>query len=133
MTKKNTDGIKGLSGFDRKFPDEAACIEHLIEGRWHGHITCPFCEHDKIYNIKRRRFKCAKCRKIFSATTGSMYHRSKISLRDWYKAQFYIAKSPHMYNCVKLADDLGISQDLAWFIMMKISEILTICKTGNAL
>ena len=58
--------FKNLAQLTEYFADKQTCIEYLTNLRWNGNVTCTFCGHDKVYELKgeNKRFKCAKCRKI---------------------------------------------------------------------
>jgi len=40
-----------LPEFERRFPDEAACAEWLLEHRWGGGFACPGCGHDRFWRL----------------------------------------------------------------------------------
>ena len=78
---------------------DTTCREYLEQMRWGGNIVCPHCENnEKIYTMKKN-YKCAKCRKQFSVTKGSIFENSAIPLQKWFAGIWLITshKNDH-YN-----------------------------------
>lgn len=109
------------------FSDENVCREYIIQQRWKNGIECPVCGCSKIYKIKQgNRFKCGDryCKKIFSATTGTMYENTKIPLSTWLVAIWFITGRKKGISSCQLASDLGITQKTAWFLLHRIRAML---------
>src|SRR3954462_8861993 len=51
-----TDFPTSLPEFERRFPDEAACAEWLLERRWGSGFACPECGHDRFWRLGRKVF-----------------------------------------------------------------------------
>ena len=110
-----------------KFKDEAACREFMVQQRWNGEPTCPYCGHKKAYKIEGgKRFKCANqtCYKKYSVTVGTVFEASNIPLTTWFPAIYIIASHKKGISSVQLAKDLGVSQKTAWFMLHRIRESL---------
>jgi transposase-like protein len=67
--------------------DERACWQFFVETRFGGKDTvrCPYCgsigkHHFRIHD--KRRWKCYGCRSTFGVTTGTIFDRHKLSLRE---------------------------------------------------
>ena len=69
-----------------RFPDQAACIEHLEEIRWQNKPRCPKCEG---LNPTRKnesglgrigRWHCTDCGASFKVTSGTIFAGTKIPL-----------------------------------------------------
>lgn len=100
---------------------EKTCLEYLEYWRWKGNIVCPNCKHDKAYKFSDGvRYKCAKCRKQFTAKVGTIFQSSKISLPKWFVAMFLLNGAKKGISSYQLARDLGVTQDTAWFMMHRI-------------
>jgi transposase-like protein len=78
-----TDFPKSLPEFERRFPDEAACAEWLLEHRWARGFACPACGHDACWRLGRKvlTLQCRACRRETSVTAGTVMHRSHLLLR----------------------------------------------------
>jgi len=107
------------------FKDESTCISYLEQQRWGGKPYCPHCGHDKVYRTNRG-FKCAnkECHKKFSATSGSIFDNTKISLRVWYAAIYVCTAHKKGISSLQLSRDLGVTQKTAWFVLHRVREML---------
>lgn len=112
------------------FSDKNKCEDYLAEMRWNGSITCVFCNHNKIYQLKRknRRYKCSNCQKQFSVIKGTIFENSPLSLQKWFTALYLISAHRKGISSVQLASDLGVTQKTAWFMLQRIRFAL---KTKN--
>lgn len=104
------------------------CTDYLTEMRWGDKITCTFCNHDKVYELKgvNKRYKCAKCRKQFSAIKGTIFENSPIPLQKWFIAVYIISSHKKGVSSVQLASDLGVTQKSAWFMAQRIRFALKV-------
>lgn len=110
-------------GFFQKFPDEKACEDFIINARWPRGVYCPHCGGYRIYRLERqKRFKCAACRKQFSARTGSVLAESKVTLQQWLLATWLLTSHRKGFSSVQLAKTLGVTQKTAWFLAHRIRE-----------
>ncbi len=107
------------------FKDEETCKAYYAEKRWNGNVVCPHCNHDKVYTTNRG-YKCAnkECHKKFSVTVGTIFENSKIPLRTWFASMFLISTSKKGISSLQLAEQLGITQKTAWFVLHRIREML---------
>lgn len=95
---KNT--FNNLIEVTQYFSDKQRCIDYLTNIRWNGNVTCAHCNHTKVYELKgaTKRYKCASCRKQFSATKGTIFENSPISLQKWFVAP----SNPHFGRWEKI-------------------------------
>lgn len=112
-----------LPQFIKKFPDENACEQYIINARWPRGMSCPHCGNHRIYRIERfRRFKCGKCHKQFTVRTNSVLAESKIPLQKWLMAVWILTSNSKGMSSIQLGKTLGISQKSAWFLAHRIRE-----------
>ncbi|MBL7753308.1 MAG: IS1595 family transposase [Chitinophagaceae bacterium] len=128
--------FKSIHEFNDYFQDEKTCLETYEKLRWNGDIVCPHCESEKIYKVPTRSKKAAlkgthsyrcgnrKCDKHFSATTGTIFESSKITLRTWFTAIYYCTNTKKGISSVQLAEFLGVTQKTAWFIGHRVRAML---------
>ncbi len=104
------------------FQDKATCIEYITQLRWAGNPKCAFCGHDHVYELKGayKRYKCAKCRKHFSAIKGTIFENSTIDLSKWFMAIFIMSTHRKGISSVQVARDIGVTQKSAWFMMQRV-------------
>jgi transposase-like protein len=99
------------------------CKKHLAVTRWGDTPTCPYCACKKCYTTATR-YKCSKCRRLFTVTVGTIFHNSKISLDKWYLAIYYVTNNKKGISSYQLGRDLGIAQSTAWFMLHRIRYTL---------
>jgi transposase-like protein len=98
--------------------------------RWPNGVCCPHCGHDKAYRIKstnpdRPRWKCAACRRKFSATTGTVFEASHIPLGKWLYAIYMICSSKKGVSASQIHRQLRVAYSTAWFMMHRIRWAMT--------
>jgi transposase-like protein len=124
MSKKQlkcVSSFKTLVEVAEYFRDEKTCIEHLKKWRWNGNPTCPHCKHEKVYEFSDgKRYKCAGCRKQFTATVGTIFHSKKISLFKWYLAIFLNSAHKKGISSLQLATHIGVTPCNAWYMLTKL-------------
>lgn len=127
MAKKILNKAKLNSVIDllETFPDEKSCREQLERMRWDGKPICPYCKHDKIYRCKTQSYKCAKCRRLFNVTVGTIFENSKVPLRKWFLATFILTSHKKGIASMQLAKDIDVTQKTAWFMLHRIRHMLS--------
>ncbi len=79
--------------FDLRFPDDDACLDHLMRVRYGDRFACPKCEREAhYYRIKgkrnRRVYACEWCNHHVSPTAGTPFAKTRVSLRMWFQVMF---------------------------------------------
>ena len=118
-----TDFPRSLLEFERRFPDEAACAEWLLERRWAGGFVCPGCGHDGYWRLGRKvlTLQCRACRRETSVTAGTVMHRSHLPLRIWFIAAWLVATHRDGMSARRLWLQLGLgSYKSAWLLLRKL-------------
>jgi transposase-like protein len=108
-----------------QFPDNEACRQHLAKIRWPNGVKCPRCESDRVSELKgRKQWTCCACRYRFSATAGTIFHKSHIGLRIWFMAIFIVLNAKKSISSLQLKRELGISQECCWHMVHRIREAM---------
>jgi len=104
------------------FQDNKTCIEYITQLRWNGKPQCAFCGHDHVYELKgaNKRYKCAKCRKHFSAIKGTIFENTTVPLAKWFMAIFILSTHRKGISSVQVGRDIGVTQKTAWFMMQRV-------------
>lgn len=107
------------------FKDESICKDYLETIRWNGELKCAYadCGHDKVYKCKGR-FKCSKCKRIYSVRVGTIFEDSKIPLQKWFAAIYLITSHKKGISSLQLHRDLGVTQKTAWFLLHRVRTSL---------
>jgi ISXO2-like transposase domain/Transposase zinc-ribbon domain len=118
-----TNFPRSLPEFERRFPDEAACAEWLLERRWEHGFACPGCGHDGYWRLGRKvlTLQCRACRRETSVTAGTLMHRSHLPLRVWFTAAWLVATHKNGMSARQLGQQLGLgSYKSAWLLLQKL-------------
>lgn len=117
--------IKNMIQLIDTFKTENDCHLYLADMRWNGQVVCPECGSIHIYTCHSKRYsfvsyRCADCKKDFSARTGTIFAETRLSLRKWFMAIFILTNHSKGISSVQLGKDLGITQKTAWFLNHRI-------------
>lgn len=111
--------------FAQQFSDNDKCRKYLETLRWNDKPVCPHCGHEKSYKFKNGLlYKCADCRKKYTATVGTIFENSKIPLNKWFWAIYITTSHKKGISSCQLARDIDVTQKTAWFILHRIREML---------
>ena len=125
-----------LSTVTRKFKTEEECLEHLEKTRWPDGVRCPTCGCDRVCkgtrkpsakNHRTRFYQCLEptCKAQFSATNGTIFHRSHIPLSTWFMAITLIMDAKKGMSALQLQGHLGIgSYKTAWYMCHRIRKAM---------
>ena len=112
----------------KTMPSERACRRYFEQYRWEGgNPICPRCGSGNFYRIEGgMRFMCAEkeCEKKYSVLLGTIFQSSKIPLSKWFTAIYLSTSRKKGISSCQLARDLGITQKSAWFMIMRIRELM---------
>ena len=113
---------KTILEFEDRFPDEDACWKTLREVRWPEGFVCPRCGHGASSFVSTRRLEqCRRCRYQCSVTAGTVFHRTKVPLRTWFWAIFFLARHKQGISALQLQKDTGLgSYETAWTMLHKL-------------
>lgn len=121
-----------FSTLSRMTEDEArAFIEEL---RWPNGPICPHCQSTDVYKITPKTAKsktrpglysCAKCRKQFTVTVGTIFEGSRIPLSKWVVAFYLMNSSKKGISAHQLHRTLGVTYKTAWFMEHRIRESMS--------
>ena len=118
--------FKSLPEFSKLFPDEQACIAFLEKERWGDHVVSPFDPESKVYKCKGNRYKCKNTGKYFNVRTGTIFENSKVSLRKWMLACYFVVEMKRGVSSLQLSKIVGVTQKTAWFMLQRIHNCFNI-------
>src|SRR4051795_13621122 len=122
-----TDFPRSLPEFERRFPDEAACAEWLLERRWGRGFACPGCGHGECWRLGRKvlTLQCRACRRETSVTAGTVMHRSHLPLKVWFTVAWLVATHRNGMSARQLWFQLGLgSYKSAWLLLRKLRRAM---------
>jgi transposase-like protein len=121
-----TSGPSTLIEFQEMFPDEAACWAHLRAVRWPEGFKCPACQHRESSWLSRRRLEqCRACRRQTSVTAGTVLHGTRVGLRIWFLAFYFVGRHKKGISALQFQRDTGLgSYQTAWSLLHKVRSAL---------
>jgi hypothetical protein len=115
-----------IQAFARRFGDEGACARHLAELRWPHGFRCQGCGGREAWQlvVRPRVFECRACGKQVSVTSGTVMHRSKVSLVEWFWAAWSFAQDKRGVSALHLSRVLGRRYETVWKLLHKVRAAL---------
>jgi transposase-like protein len=114
-------GRIGLLDLQARFPTDEKCREYLANVRYPGGFLCPRCGSPAAGEIQTRHlWQCKRCRGQVSLTAGTLFHKSRTSLREWFWAIFLVACDKRGHSALQLSKELGIPYVRAWLMLHRI-------------
>lgn len=115
-----------LHAFQETFPDEASCWRWLRRAGWPKGIRCSRCAGRDCYRLGRRNLaQCRSGRYQVSLTAGTLLHKTRVPLRTWLLAVFFVAHHKQSISALQLQRDAGLgSYKTAWLILHKLRSVL---------
>lgn len=107
------------------FPNQASCIAHLENLRWHGEPECPYCKSK--HSSKRhesQRHICNGCNRSYSVLVGTIFESTKLPLTQWFLAISLILNAKKGLSARQLSRDLGINRKTGWYLQMRIRQAM---------
>lgn len=113
------------------FSTEHKAVNWLEGVRWGESHVCAHCGCvENINKSKSKKFTywCCNCHKQFTVKTNTIMHSSKLSMKKWVVAIYYLLTARKGISSMQLSKELGITQKSAWFMLQRIRES---CKQGD--
>ena len=108
------------------FPDDDACLKWLVEYLYPQGIICRVCEKvTKHYPIKGRKvYSCSGCGHHVSPTAGTIFHKSRTPLTDWFHAIYLMSMNKAGTSAKQIERELGCTYKTAWRMMHQIRKMM---------
>ena len=123
-----------LIDINKELNTEEKCLAWLEAQRWPDKVRCLVCGNDEIYRFKRTGktkkvqylYQCKEktCRYQFSATTGTIFHRSHLPLVKWFMAISIIVSAKKGMAANQMKEHIGVSYKTAWYLCHRIREAM---------
>ena len=113
---------KTLIEFQERFPNEESCWALLRHERWSRGFVCPRCGSRGSHFIGTRSLEqCRRCRYQASVTAGTVFHRTRVPLRVWFLAVFFLGRHKKGISALQFQKDAGLgSYQTAWTLLHKL-------------
>ncbi len=117
-----------IEDFNRQFPTDDACFEHLREQRFpNGIALCHTCKAERQHHrIKGRPvYACDECLTQISPMAGTIFEHSSTSLRLWYYAMYLMASTRCGISAKQIQRETGVTYKTAWRMFRQIRSLLS--------
>lgn len=116
-----------LSQFIDRYDSEENCQSAVEQFRWPEGFKCPKCGNYDPYTYQRggtKVFQCRHCRTQTSLTEGTIFHSTKLQLRIWFQAMFFITQNKNNVSALELKRHLGVCYRTAWRVKQKLMQVM---------
>lgn len=112
--------------FEDWFVSDEACTAYLEQLRWPTGFCCPACAvMDTPGRATRGRLICRACRHQSSVTAGTIFDKTRTSLRVWFAAAWYITNQKQGVSALGLQRVLGLSSyQTAWAMLHRFRRAM---------
>ena len=115
---------ESLPGFQKMFPNDAACARYLEAIRWRDGFQCPKCNvtaEPFRFSARPHQLRCRGCEKDTSLTAGTVMNRTHMPLSTWFWAAFLVSSQTPGMSAVQLQRQLGLTRiETAFQILHKL-------------
>jgi len=120
------DFPRTLREFQARFATEAACRAYLAASRWPEGYRCPRCTHTTAFELAARGlWQCKACGHQTSVTAGTVLHRTRTSLREWFWAAYLVTTHTPGMSALQLQRQLGLGRyETAWTMLHKLRRAM---------
>jgi ribosomal protein L37AE/L43A/transposase-like protein len=102
--------------FLARFPDDEACLDHMMETRYGKRHECAKCgKLANFHRVKARRcYECDFCGYQVYPTAGTPFENTRTSLRDWFHVMFMFTTSRNGVAAKEVQRTIGVTYKTAW-------------------
>ncbi len=113
--------------FFARFPDDDACLTHVMEVRYGLRHTCGKCGKDATFHkiTGRRAYACSACGDHVYPCAGTIFEDSRTSLQSWFYAVYLFVVTRHGVSGKELQRALGVTYKTAWRMGQQIRILMS--------
>ena len=125
MPRAGVDYPATWQAFEAWFGDESACRRYLARLRWPEGFVCPRCSGGAAWETGRGLWMCRSCAYQASVTAGTIFHRSRLPLSDWFAAIWFLCSQKNGVSALGLQRVLGFGPyETAWAWLHKLRRAM---------
>ncbi|MEO5182888.1 IS1595 family transposase, partial [Bacteroides ovatus] len=117
--------------FSKALSSEEKAISYFEKMRWDGNVISPFDPTSKVYKCGNGKYKCKSTGRYFDVKTGTPLANTKLPMTKWLLAIFLFQADKGGISSCQLARKLEITQKTAWYMLMKIRELVAKSNANN--
>src|SRR5678815_5221201 len=111
MAKNDPDKKLTVRKCFKRFPDEDACLEHVMDVRFGLRHKCRKCGVDSTFHKLelRKAYCCANCGDHLYPCADSIFKDSRTPLQVWFYAIYLFVATRHGVSGKELQRQLGVT------------------------
>jgi len=134
MRKHKSQRMMTIQEFRERLGEEEQCGKHLTSWRWPRGFVCPRCGGGSRGYMKAKRVhECRTCGYQGSVTAGTILHKTRVRLRDWFWAIYRLSQGKKGISALQLSKEIGVGYPTAWLMQHKIRRAMTEGERGRPL
>ena len=117
-----------IQQFFKRFPDEDACLAHVMNVRYGLRHQCRKCGvvDATFHRLKdRRAYSCAHCGDHVYPTAGTVLQDTRTPLQLWFYAIYLFVTTRHGVSGKELQRQLGVTYKTAWRMGHQLRLLIT--------
>jgi transposase-like protein len=117
-----------VADFNREFPNDDACLEHIKEQRWPDGITeCEKCSVERKHHrvTGRTAYACQVCGNHIYPLAGTVFEKTTTSLRLWFYAMYLMGSTRCGISAKQIQRETGVTYKTAWRMFRQIRSLLS--------
>jgi len=115
-----------IKDFNKQSADDRACLAYIFQRRNPNGATFDGCKRQGTFYpvTNRRSYACSFCGYQTYPTAGSIFHKSRTSLKSWFFAIFLMSQSKNGVSAKELQRHLGVTYKTAFRMMKQIRLLM---------
>lgn len=114
-----------LLDMEERYSSDEDCRDYLATLRWPEGFICPGCDGRNSWRMRRGLYLCRNCRRQTSVTAGTIFQDSRLPLRLWFRAIWYVTSQKNGVSALGLQRVLGFgSYQTAWAWLQKLRRAM---------
>lgn len=112
--------------FFARFPDDATCLEHIMQVRYGLRHPCDKCLTLATFHrlAERRAYSCAACGHHVYPCAGTIFQDSRTPLQVWFYGIYLFVVTRHGVSGKELQRTLGVTYKTAWRMGQQIRDLM---------
>ena len=121
-----SEGLYSLMEFEREYPDDATCLDILVNRLYPNGIHCPRCQKITKHHRETNRpsYACQNCGHHEHPMRGTIFQDSATSLKLWFYAIYLMSSTRCGISAKQLERELGVTYKCAWRMFKQIRSML---------
>lgn len=113
--------------FFQRFPDDDACLTHIMEVRYGMRHPCDKCLNLSTFHrlANRPAYSCAHCGHHVYPCAGTIFQDSRTPLQVWFYAIYLFVTTRHGVSGKELQRTLGVTYKTAWRMGQQIRLLMS--------